>query len=267
MFSIDLDCAQDAKDFLIADLWDAACIGVVELEDTASTAKLRVFFGDEADESAIVARFGGTPAPADNRDWVAFAREHLQPMEIGARIFVVPEWRSEATPAGRIRIEVNAGLAFGTGAHETTRMCLEALERLVRPGMALADVGTGSGILSEAAIKLGAARVTACDTDPQATETAAENLQRAGVTVPVFTGSADALANACAHIVVANISPAWIAALAGDWARILRPGGTAILSGFEAEDLPTVTQALREAGLEITGEHGENSWRMLEARR
>ena len=267
MFSIDLDCAQDAKDFLIADLWEAACTGIVELEETASTAKLRVFFGDQADEAAIVSRFGGTPEPADNRDWVAFAREHLHPMEIGERIFVVPEWRTEATPAGRIRIEVNAGLAFGTGAHETTRMCLQALERLVRPGAALADVGTGSGILSEAAIKLGAARAIACDTDPQATETATENLRRAGVKVPVFTGSADAFANECVDLVVANISPAWIAALAADWARTLRPGGTAILSGFEDVDLPTVTRALREAGLEIVGEYGENSWRMIEARR
>ena len=266
MFSIDLDCAQDAKDLLIADLWEAACIGIVELEDRPDTAKLRVFFGDNADEGEIVTRFGGTAEPADNRDWVAFAREHLHPMEIGERIFVVPEWRSEPTPAGRIRIEVNAGLAFGTGAHETTRLCLEALERLVKPGITLADVGTGSGILSEAAIKLGAARAIACDTDPQATETARENFARAGVAVPVFTGSADALSDNCANIVVANISPAWISALAADWARILKPGGSAILSGFEADDLPSVSRALREAGLRIAGEFGENEWRMLEVR-
>ena len=119
--------------------------------------------------------------PADLRDWVAFARrEYLQPMEIGSRIFVVPEWRDDQTPEGRVRIEVNAGLAFGTGAHETTRMCLEAIERHVRPGMTVMDVGTGSGILSEAAIKLGAARAFACDTDHGAVIVAREEF-RAGL--------------------------------------------------------------------------------------
>jgi ribosomal protein L11 methyltransferase len=267
MFSIDLDCAQDAKDLLIADLWEAGCLGVVELEDRPATARVRVFFGDDVSEAEIAGRFGGTPEPADNRDWVAFAREHLHPMEIGERIFVVPEWRSEPTPPGRIRIEVNAGLAFGTGAHETTRLCLEALERLIRPGMAVADVGTGSGILAEAAIKLGAARVFACDTDPQATETAKENLARAGVVAPVFTGSADAIADQSADLLLANISPAWVAALAPDWARILKPRGRAILSGFESADLVTVGRALRDAGLTIEGEFAENEWRMLEAGR
>ena len=130
------------------------------------------------------------------RDWVAFAREYLQPMEIGQRIFVVPEWRDDATPPGRIRIEVNAGLAFGTGAHETTRLCLEAIERHLRPGMTVADVGTGSGILSEAAIKLGAGAAYACDTDHGAVIVARENFARAGVAVPVFVGSADSIASA-----------------------------------------------------------------------
>jgi ribosomal protein L11 methyltransferase len=132
--------------------------------------------------------------------------------------------------------------------------------------MTLVDVGTGSGILSEAAVKLGAARAVACDTDPQATETARENLERGGVAVPVFTGSADAVADGCADLVVANISPAWVSALAADWARILKPGGTAILSGFEGADVVSVSRALGEAGLQIIGEFGENEWRMLEAR-
>jgi ribosomal protein L11 methyltransferase len=145
-------------------------------------------------------------------------------------------------------------------------LCLEALERLVRPGIAVADVGTGSGILAEAAIKLGAVHATACDTDPQATATAKENLERARVPVAVFTGSAEAIADGSADIVVANISPAWVSALAADWARILKPGGRAILSGFEAADLPAVTRALQQVGLIIAGEFGENEWRMLEVK-
>lgn len=144
---------------IIADLWEEGCSGIVELEDWDDLARLRVFFDDDARAVELHSRFGGEGGicPADTRDWVAFAHEFLQPMEIGQRIFVCPEWRADPTPSGRIRIEVNAGLAFGTGAHETTRLCLEAIERHLKPGMTVVDVGAGSGILAEAAVKLGRA--------------------------------------------------------------------------------------------------------------
>lgn len=266
MFSIDLDCRQADKDILIADLWEAGSTGIVEVADTQSTASLRAFFDDDAREPTLLARFGGASQPADTRDWVAFAREHLKPMTIGERIFVIPEWRDEPTPAGRIRITINAGLAFGTGAHETTRLCLEAIERHVRAGATLIDVGTGSGILSEAAMKLGAARAVASDTDPQASAVAKENFARAGVDISVFTGSADAIGSATADVIAANISPAWIAELAGDWMRILKPGGVAILSGFEAADVPGVSAAIEKAGGRVAGVFGELEWRMIEVR-
>lgn len=267
MFSIDLDCPQGDKDITIADLYEAGCTGIIELEEWDDIVRLRVFFDTGADEAALVARFGGTATPADCRDWVAFAREHLHPMEIGERIFVVPEWRDDPTPAGRIRIVTNAGLAFGTGAHQTTHLCLVAVERHVQAGMTIVDIGTGSGILSEAALKLGAARAFASDTDPQAIAAAGENFEKAGVHVPVFTGSADAVADGVADIITANISPAWIAELADDWHRILKPGGLAILSGFEGPDVEAVTRALRRAGLTVEAEYGELEWRMVEARR
>jgi ribosomal protein L11 methyltransferase len=185
-------------------------------------------------------------------------------MQIGRRIFVTPEWRTEATPEGRIRIEVNAGLAFGTGAHETTRLCLEAIERHLQPGASVVDVGAGSGILSEAALKLGAARACACDTDHGAVIVARENFRRAGVSAPVFVGSADSIASGSADIVVANISPAWIAELAAEWVRILKPGGIAILSGFEGPDIPVIAAAIEKAGGRITEKFGEHEWRMVE---
>ena len=270
MFSIDLACGQPEKDLLVADLFEAGSTGIVELEDgtletTGDTARLRAFFDDDSRQPELVARFGGEPVPADTRDWVAFAHEHLQPMEIGQRIFVCPEWRQDPTPPGRIRIEVNAGLAFGTGAHETTRLCLEAIERNLRPGMAVADVGTGSGILAEAAAKLGAGSVIACDNDAEAVDVARENLARAGLNITVSTASASDLPSASADLIAANISPAWIADLAPEWARVLKPGGRAILSGFEAADIPLVSAALVDAGLRISGEFGEREWRMLEA--
>lgn len=263
MFSIDIHCAQSDSDLMVADLWEAGCTGIVELEDGA---RLRVFFDDDARQSELQSRFGGEIEAADTRDWVAFAHEYLQPMKIGKRIFVCPEWRDDPTPPGRIRIVVNAGLAFGTGAHETTRLCLESLERHLQSGMTVVDVGTGSGILAEAAVKLGAGRVCAIDNDPDAVAVARENFERAGIDVALSVGSAEAFPPNLADIIVANISPAWIADLAPEWARVLKPGAMAILSGFEANDVPRVSAALAAAGLRVTGEFGEQEWRMLEVR-
>lgn len=262
MFSIDLDCTQADKDFIVAELWEAGCTGIVELDGVPS--RLRVFFDDDKRADDLQSRFGGEIRPADTRDWVAFAHEYLKPMEIGARIFVCPEWRNDPTPPGRIRIVVNAGLAFGTGAHETTRLCLEALERHLRPGMTVVDVGTGSGILAEAAVKLGAGAVYANDNDPEAVAVARENFEKAGVNVSLSVGSADVFPENFANLIVANISPAWISDLAADWVRILKPGGIAILSGFEANDIPRVSASLQAAGALVSAEFGEREWRMLE---
>src|SRR5580693_6188651 len=254
MFSIDLACAPEDKDLTIAELWEAGCTGIVELDDIES---LRVFFDDDARQSELQSRFGGEIKPADPREWVAFAHEYLKPMEIGERIFVCPEWRDDPTPPGRIRIVVNAGLAFGTGAHETTRLCLEAIERRLMPGMTVVDVGTGSGILAEAAVKLGAGRVHANDNDPEAVAVARENFEKAGVDVLLSLGSAGDFPGNFADLIVANISPAWIADLAPEWLRVLKPGGVAILSGFEANDVARVSAAIEAAGGRIAGEFGE----------
>ena len=249
----------------IAELWEAGSTGIVELEDWDDLARLRAFFNDDARAPELQTRFGGEVKPADTRDWVEFARQYLQPMPIGRRIFVCPEWRDDPTPPGRIRIVVNAGLAFGTGAHETTRLCLEAIERHLKPGMTVVDVGTGSGILAEAAVKLGAGKVWANDNDPDAVAVARENFERAGVEVELSVGSADAAPADFADIVVANISPAWISDLALEWMRILKRGGVGILSGFETADVPRVSAALSAAGMRVKGEFGEGEWRMIEA--
>jgi ribosomal protein L11 methyltransferase len=267
MFSIDLNCAQEDKEMLVADLFESGCTGIVELEDTSTDSHLRAFFDDDSAQRSLLQRFGGEPQPADTRDWVAFAHEFLKPMEIGTRIFICPEWRDDLTPPGRIRIVVNAGLAFGTGAHETTRLCLEAIERNLKPGMTVVDVGTGSGILAEAAAKLGAGSVFANDNDPEAVTVAHENFEKAGVNIDLSVGSADAFPASSADLIVANISPSWISDLANEWVRVLKPGGIGILSGFEAADVERVSKALESAGARILGEFGEHEWRMLEITR
>jgi ribosomal protein L11 methyltransferase len=126
------------------------------------------------------------------------------------------------------------------------------------------DVGTGSGILAEAAVKLGAGRVIACDNDPEAVIVAGENFERAGVVVELSGESVSDFPSGIADLIVANISPAWISDLAPEWVRVLRSGGLAILSGFEAADIPRVTSALELAGGLINGVFGDKEWRMVE---
>jgi ribosomal protein L11 methyltransferase len=173
----------------------------------------------------------------------------LQPIEVGERFFLVPEWRDDPAPEGRFRIAVNPGMAFGTGAHETTRLCLEALERHLRPGMDVLDVGTGSGILARAASLLGARRVWACDVDPVAVEIAGMG----------FVGSADAVKKGTADLVVANISPEAIVALAPDLLRVRRAGGVVLASGFELHEIALIEAALGAAREVRT----ERSWALV----
>jgi ribosomal protein L11 methyltransferase len=158
----------------------------------------------------------------------------LQPMPVGKRFFLVPEWRDDPAPEGRFRIQVNPGMAFGTGVHETTQLCLEALEEFVHPGTVVLDVGTGQGILARAARLLGAGTVIACDTDPVAIEIAGMG----------FVGSVDAVRSGSVDLVVANISPEAIVQLAPDFVRVCRVGGTILVSGFELDETGQVSFAL-----------------------
>src|SRR4051812_13092966 len=229
MFSLEIEFDADDRDLLIAELWEQGSAGIVEL----SPRRLRAFF--DGDRQALLALYpGSTMREEEDKDWVQSARDLLQPMEVGERFYLVPEWRDDPTPAGRFRIEVNPGMAFGTGVHETTRLCLEALEEMLRPGMRVLDVGTGSGILAKAAMLLGAERAYACDIDPVAVEIA-----RMG-----FVGSVDAVRSGAADVVVANISPEAIVGLAGDLVRAVRPGGVLLASGFEAHEVELVRRAL-----------------------
>jgi ribosomal protein L11 methyltransferase len=234
MFSLEIECDPDDRDLLIAELWEQSSAGIVELD----ARRVRAFFDDGADRGALLDLFPGAGFRLEEqRDWVQSARDLLQPMEVGARFFLVPEWRDDPAPPGRFRIAVNPGMAFGTGAHETTQLCIEALEQFLRPGMSVLDVGTGSGILARAARLLGAAKVYACDTDPVAVEIAGHG----------FIGSVDAVAAASCDLVVANISPEAIVELAPDLVRVLRPGGVLLASGFELQEVGQVQAALPPA--------------------
>jgi len=261
MFSLLIDCPYDQADLLIADLWEAGVAGIVE-----SPQGMRAFFEDDADRTALQVRFAGQLEETEEHDWVAESRRALQPMLVGHRFFLVPEWRDDPTPEGRIRIVVNSGLAFGTGVHESTRLCLEALEDLVGQGLTVVDVGTGSGILSEAAVRLGAGRVIACDIDPLSIDVAGRNFQAAGLEIELFEGSIQRIESHVADIAIGNLSPEWLALLAKEWPRITKPGGTVLLSGLEAHDVERVRERLEAAGLKITEIRDENQWRAILAK-
>lgn len=193
----------------LAELYEAGTAGIIEHDGW-----LEAFFED----LETAARFGDTRL-ADATDWVQHTYDAWPPMLVGERFFVVAPWRTEPTPAGRLRLEINPGLQCGTGQHPCTRLCLAAMERIVRPGDAVLDVGTGSGILSIAAKLLGAGRVVACDIDPDAARV-----------VPFFVGSVDAVRTGSFDVVVANINESVIDELHADFERV---AARRILSGFQ----------------------------------
>jgi len=254
MFSLEIESPPAQRDLLVAELWEAGSAGIVESE-----LGVRAFFEDAADREALRARFGAAGwRQEEPRDWVAESRANWEPMSVGSRFFLVPAWRDDPAPDGRFRIVVNPGMAFGTGRHETTRLCLEALERFVHPGAAMLDVGTGAGILAQAGALLGAAPVWACDIDPDAVAVA-----RANIGPRLFVGSADAIRRGVADLVAANISPQAIVRLAPDLLGCLRPEGVALLSGFEPHDVAEIEAEIARHGGVVREVRQKGAWVLL----
>jgi ribosomal protein L11 methyltransferase len=255
MFSIEIECPPERNDLLIAELWAEGSTGIVELE----VGGLRAFFDDDADGDALARRFHAvTWRREGDEDWVAISRANWEPLLVGEQFFLVPEWRSDRAPGGRFRIVVNPGMAFGTGMHETTQLCLEALEAYAHPGVRMLDVGTGSGILAQAAALLGADPVWACDIDPEAIGVARGN-GRANL----FIGSVSAVRDGTAGLIAANISPEAIARLAPELLRCLCADGVALLSGFERHEAAGVRAELERCGGEFCEACYKGSWALL----
>ncbi len=188
----------------------------------------------------------------NDADWQNSWKEHFTLLRIGKRLVVKPSWIDYVTEENDVLIELDPGLAFGTGYHPTTYTCLESMEQLVRPGFMVLDLGCGSGILTIAAVKLGAAGVVALDIDPQAVQASRQNFRRTGIKnkVQLDQGSVPhRLAPAGSFdLAVANISSRGIRERARDILPALKPGGTLIASGIIDEQQADTEEALLEAG-------------------
>ena len=213
-----------------------------------------------------------TYRPVDEEDWAEAWKAHYKPLRLGERIVIRPLWIDVDLQAGDVEIALDPGMAFGTGTHPTTQLCLTALETLVQPASDVLDLGCGSGILSIAAAKLGARQVVAVDIDALSVQATDENARQNGVGAHIQTvqGSLENVISSARRydLVVVNILANIIIAMCdqhlGD---TVRPGGRAIFSVIIDPQAADVNAALRKTGLEPVSMRQQGDWVLIEATR
>ena len=217
------------------------------------------------------------PEPAlrfvENQDWSESWKRHYRPLRLGRHLVIIPSWATTALGPDDVPVLLDPGMAFGTGTHPTTQLCLELLEENLRPGMTVIDLGCGSGILGLAALRLGAGLVLALDTDPEATRATQDNarLNQIGANLRTHLGSlTDLLQGGVqpgrAPLVVANILAGTLARMLGEGLpRVLEPGGRLILSGILREQSAEVEAALEASGMRLMEQRTREDWVALVA--
>jgi ribosomal protein L11 methyltransferase len=205
-----------------------------------------------------------------DENWMNAWKHQYQPLQIGERLMIIPAWVENKFP-GRLPILINPGMAFGTGTHPTTQLCLELIEKYLQPGQTMFDIGCGSGILSIAAVRLGAEAVIAVDIDPASVQSTQENckLNQISTQVEAAQGSSDLIMTGRfgllqAPLVVANILASVITNLLEDGlADLVETNGLLILSGILDHQADAILNKARDYGLSLLEKRGIEDWAAL----
>ncbi|MDY3206923.1 50S ribosomal protein L11 methyltransferase [Clostridium baratii] len=285
-----LDCKgvsiEDPNDILGREqgplTWDFADINV--LEHKGKYAVVKGYFSDEDNIDEVVTyvkekvkeikdmgfdvgRGEVLVEKTHEEDWANNWKKYYKPSKVGEKIVVKPIWEDYEKKDDELVVELDPGMAFGTGDHETTRMCIQALEKYVEKDSTVFDVGTGSGILAIAAAKLGAKKAVGVDLDPVAVESAKENVSYNNLdNIEVLYGNLVEVIEGKADIVVANIIAEIICILIDDVKRVLKQGGMFITSGIIHERVKMVTDKLEESGFEVIKVNKDGEWNCIIAK-
>ena len=280
-FETFLDQNRAYWDYIDEDLQDKlqglSCIKLyLEDTDTAAMATLESLLAKlRADDSLGSLTMAVNPLPETN--WEESWKDNYPPQEIGERLVVLPYWLADMDTQGRLPVILDPGLTFGTGAHPSTQMVISAMEALITPDTSCLDLGSGSGILSIAALRLGAKIAVGVDIDPKAEDIARENAAYNGFSAPAFTAmtgnvTADkklmgALQQRQYDLVLVNIVADVIISLAPVLPQFLTENSTLVCSGILDTRLSDVLAALRSAGLTVTATYNKEDWRCVCAKR
>jgi ribosomal protein L11 methyltransferase len=274
-FSVTAEVAAAEAEEASARLFEAGASGVEERDGSIAPmpgarapgpgrALLVAWFDDaEAARAAAAVIAGAEVGEVEGRDWGEAWKEGLSAFSVG-RLFLRPSWIRAEAPRGSAEVVLDPGMAFGTGTHPTTALCLSAVDVFLagRPGATVFDVGTGSGLLAIAARKLGAGRVVASDNDPTALEVARENAARNGVEIEVTRADVGEVRGPF-DLVVANILANTLVELAPALAAQVAQGGALFLSGILAPQEEAVRAAYRGRGLRPARARRDGEWSLL----
>ena len=253
------------------------------LEKMRGVARVKFYVTDDADGHAQLARYTQgldceySQTALGENDWAYSWQKYYKPLTIGERLYVVPQWeKDQPVPAGKTAVYLDPGLTFGTGSHASTQLCLEGVEEHTAPGCSVLDLGCGSGILSIAALVLGAGYAAAVDIDPKAVGVAYENAALNGIGKDIYHVCAgdvigdEELAGRLAErrydLVLANIVADVIIPLSARVPQLMAPDGVFLCSGIIDSRADEVAAALAAHGLTVTKKREKNGWAALEAR-
>lgn len=285
-----LDCKgvaiEDPEDILGREqgplTWDFADINV--LEHKGKFAVVKGYFSEEDNIDEIIAYINKKVEEIKSlgidvgegkvefekmyeEDWANNWKKYYKPSKVGEKIVVKPIWEEYEVKDEELVVELDPGMAFGTGEHETTRMCIQALEKYVQKDSTVFDVGCGSGILAIAAAKLGAKLAVGVDLDPVAVESAKENVGFNNIdNIEILHGNLIEVIDGKADIVVANIIAEIICILTEDVSRVIKPNGYFITSGIIHDRVEMVTNKLEECGFEVVKVNKDGEWNCIIAK-